>query len=162
MTTDEAEEEEAASSSNEDDEVEGEEEGETDAGPPAELDDEDDENDECKPEGDVSLLRHQHFKKKKTRLSRTVEYSSGAVTDSDIDDSSTRLRRLEARRKAQQERHDDMPYNFNNPFHGVTDEQQKSIDNGMTQLDSMKKAAPVMYQKFCLNILRHYRDGRPI
>jgi hypothetical protein len=98
---------------------------------------------------------------KKSRLSRTVEYSEGEVTDEE-QDSSNRLRSLEAHRASTREVDDEMPYDFDRPVQGITAEQEQTIDEFMSQLDGMKTTAPAMYHHFCLQVLRHYRQGRPI
>ena len=52
-------------------------------------------------------------------------------------------------------------YNFNRPVQGVTPEQQQATDDIVIQLEDIKTTAPAMYHRLCLQVLRHYRDGRP-
>jgi len=68
------------------------------------------------------------FKKKESRLARTVEFSEGEASDED-QDSSNRLRHLEASRVCRRPVDKEMPYDFNRPVQGVTSEQQQAIDD---------------------------------
>jgi hypothetical protein len=138
-------------------------------GEPASSSDEDEKEkeetdaDDLAEEGgaDANSSRRSRFEKKSSRLSRTVEYSDGEVPDEE-QDSSERLRRLAAHRASTREVDDEMPYDFDRPIQGVTPEQQQTIDDFMGQLDGVNSTAPAMYHRFCLQVLRHYRDGGPI
>ena len=94
-------------------------------------------------------------------MSRTVEFSEGEVSDED-QDSSNRLRDLEARQACRRPVDNEMPYDFNRPVQGVTPEQQQAIDDFVIQLEEIKTTASAMYHRLCLQVLRHYRDGRPV
>lgn len=104
---------EPASSSEEDDEDEDKEveEDREDANNSAEDEGEDDEN-ELEEDGvDAGPSRRRRLKKRKSHLSKTVEYEEGEVTDEEHD-SSNRLRNLEARRASTRQADDDPPYDF--------------------------------------------------
>ena len=152
---------EPASSSEEDDEDEDEEveEGKEDANESAE--DEDEENEVEEGGVDTGASRRYRLKKRKSHLSRTVKYEEGEVTDEEHD-SSNRLRNLEARRASLRQADDDMPYDFDRLVRGVTPGQQQAIDGFIAQLSGMMRTDPAMYHHLCLQVLRHYRNGRPI
>ena len=48
------------------------------------------------------------------------------------------------------------------PVQGVTLEQQQAIDDFVIQLEEIKETAPAIHHRLCLQVLRHYRDSRPI
>ena len=136
------------------------EEGKEDANDSAEDEEEDDENQPEEGGADAGPSRRRQLQKK-SHMSRTVEYEEGEATDEEHD-SSNRLRNLEARRASTRQADDDMPYDFDRPVRGVTSGQQQAIDGSIVQLSRTKRTDPAMYHHLCLQVLRHYRDGRPI
>ena len=150
----------STSSSDEDgneDEVEEEKGGKVDANKSVDKD----ENYENRTEEEMEIGSSGRYCSEENCLSRTVEFSEGEASDED-QDSSNRLHHLEASRVYRRPVDNEMPYDFNRPVQGVTPEQQRAIDDFIIQLEEMKETAPAMYHRLCLQVLRHYRDGRPI
>lgn len=101
------------------------------------------------------------FEKEREPLVDDGGVSEGEVSDED-QDSSHRLRRLEASWACRRPVDNEMPIQFNRPVQGVTPEQQQATDDIVIQLEDIKTTAPAMYHRLCLQVLRHYRDGRPV
>ena len=120
-----------------------------------ENENEDDMEEADKGRADASSSQSRRCEKKSSRLSRTVEHSEDEIADEE-QDRSNRLRRLDAHHVSTREVDDQMPYDFDRPVRGVAPEQQQATDDCMVQLDGMRRTAPAMYHRLCLQVLRHY------